>query len=490
MISTDFKKIKKTEFLIRIIYSILSILIVYFCISNNWKFMKGTLTHSNLNHTEIISIILIITNLINVERLTSLDLMCGVLNQRCLFRYISILSFRKKVSDYTAIFINLKDFQYFNKKYGMNTGNVIMSLYAQNLKKFTKRHEKVCRLGGDFFIVLVKQPRAEALINYLCDMKVEFQYESKSVVESVYSRAGIYPIKEGDNIPIIMEAITNSLKYSRDKHVDFVWFSEEMQAQMYYENEIVLDFPNALKNDEFQIYYQPKFDMDKNQICGAEALSRWNRRGKLLYPDEYIPVLENKYLVIDLDFYVFDKVCSHIKGWLQQGYEVERTSINFSKYHLKNENFAERVISIVEKYQIDPKYIEVELTESAGYANFNAMKSFVIKMNEHGIAVSIDDFGTGHSTLSLLKELPVTCVKLDKSFLKDIEGSDKTKYIFIKNLIHMIKDLDMEVISEGVETEVQKSMLLDADCKLAQGFLYSRPLMMDRYEQTFLKHLN
>ena len=201
---------------------------------------------------------------------------------------------------------------------------------------------------------------------------------------------------------------------------------------------------------------------------------------------EYIPVLEHEGSIGRLDLYVFEKVCEDINRWLSMGLAPVRVSVNFSKLHLQNNDLSRQVMEIIQKYNIDPKYIEIELTEMTGAEDFTALNAFVQKMKSVGIATSIDDFGTGYSSLNLLKDLDVDVIKLDKSFFTNIGDQDRgasTDRTVVKNIVRMVNELEMETVSEGVETHTQAEFLREISCNTAQGFLFDRPLPRDEYEK-------
>ena len=205
---------------------------------------------------------------------------------------------------------------------------------------------------------------------------------------------------------------------------------------------------------------------------------------------EFIPSLEKDGTICDLDFFVFETVCKSIRDWLDRGIEPVCISSNFSRIHLKNDLFADRILKIMEKYDIDSKYVEIEITESASYEDFQRLEIFLAEMKKHDIDVSIDDFGTGYSSLSLLKNLDVDIIKLDRSFIMDIDSDKSQKSrndrIVINNIIRMANELNMRVIAEGVETEDQAAFLQDASCEMAQGYLFDRPVSHDDFENLLL----
>mgnify|MGYP003294369310 CR=1 FL=1 len=206
---------------------------------------------------------------------------------------------------------------------------------------------------------------------------------------------------------------------------------------------------------------------------------------------DFIPVLEREGSICELDFYVLETICADIKKWQDMGIDPVRVSTNFSKMHLHNKALAERIVSVINKYGIDSRFIEIELTEMTGYEDYDALAAFVAEMKAYGIHTSIDDFGTGYSSLNLLKELDVDIIKLDRSFFNNIAVNDDENShdrIVIKNIVNMVKELNMEVIAEGIETCGQVEFLKDIRCCMVQGYLYDRPLPQEQFLDRLMGH--
>ncbi len=392
---------------------------------------------------------------------------------------------RKNLSNYAIMSIDIKGFQYFNQQLGTSFGDALLVEYAAQLKKNKSRkryREFIARVNGDSFIAIHKTDRIPVITDYLrqVDMNVRFGDSVQKV--TVYSRCGVCPLEKGMSI---MDAVENSRTALREakklSNTSIIWYTPKMSEKERNSKETIAKFSKAIKNNEFLVYYQPKVDMTTNRLSGCEALVRWMHDGKLIPPFSFIPVLEDEGYVTELDFYVFEKVCKDLSEWISKGIEPVRISSNFSKLHLKNKRFADDVLEIISQYNIDKKYIEIELTESSGYDDFEAMTEFVNKMKIENIHTAIDDFGTGYSSLSLLKDLDIDVVKLDKSFLNGA-NTDLQKQM-IENIIKMIRDLHHDVICEGVETEQQAQFLKSVNCFMAQGYLYDKPLPHDDFEK-------
>lgn len=242
-------------------------------------------------------------------------------------------------------------------------------------------------------------------------------------------------------------------------------------------------FPEALKNEEFQVFYQPKVSLKNYRLVGAEALCRWKHGGEMIPPFKFIPTLEAGQDICTLDFYMIEHVCRDIVKWLDEGKRVVRVSVNLSRRHFANENLLDDLFNIINKYDFPNKYIEIELTETSNDVDFKDLKRVVTALSEQGIHTSIDDFGMGYSSLNLLRELPWNTLKIDRSLLPvDGDGESNTAVI-MQYVIAMAQTLGIECIAEGVETVDQIKILKDKNCFLGQGFYFDKPLEKNIFEE-------
>ena len=241
-------------------------------------------------------------------------------------------------------------------------------------------------------------------------------------------------------------------------------------------------FPNALINNEFKVYYQPKVNVKNYTLVGAEALCRWFHNGTMIRPDEFIPVLEQNHSICSLDYYMLDHVCADIRKWIDEGKPVVKVSVNFSRLHLGNIYLFKQIMDIIDSHRVPHEYIEIELTETTTDANFSDLKRIVELLQKNGISTSIDDFGCGYSSLNLMRSLPWDVLKIDKSFLKDtIEGGSHSNSV-LSHVISMAQEQGIECIVEGVETIEHLNLIKENNCFLAQGFLFDKPLPKDEFE--------
>ncbi len=390
---------------------------------------------------------------------------------------------KNKLKDYVCICSNIKDFTLVNQQLGSAVGDMALRNFANTVEQKLQRDERFARIGGDKFIAVIRKDHVDEFSAFIDRVSVTVDFHEEAKILQIETRSGLYYIKEGDDVGTVVDDAHLALSQTKLKAVDKVVFKENMLEQAYDRRTLLTEYTNAIKQKEFIVYYQPKVDLENNTLCGCEALVRWWKDDQIVPPFKFIPILEEEGRVTELDYYVFDQVCKDIRAWIDAGIEPVRISSNFSKLHLRNPKFADKVLGIVERYNIDSKYLEIELTESSGYEDFDAFTEFVDKIRKNGINVSIDDFGTGYSSLSLLKKLNVDVIKIDKSFIDGIGIGDKMNESLVKNIIHMIKDLDRHVICEGVESWTQAEFIKKQNCRMVQGYLFDKPLPHDEFEE-------
>lgn len=417
------------------------------------------------------------------EKVSTHDLLTGLLNTNAFFRSGHALVMQKTIQEYTGLFINLKNFRSVNQNFGNLAGDEALRKYAARLQNFLHEDELVTRPGGDNFAILVKNDRLEELLRYLATIRVNILLENSVQSIDLASKIGIYPAKSADTIFQVVNNASLALSIAkRSKHHDHIWFRDEMIEKSIRVQTILEVFPSALENNEFLVYYQPKVSSDEQLLCGCEALVRWIHDGQIIPPNEFVPLLEQSSSICMLDFYMLEHVCQDIQHWLNNGLTPVRVSVNFSKAHLHNSRLANDIMTVLNRYCIDPEYIEIELTESSAYDDFNSLVHFISDMKNLGIMTSIDDFGTGYSSLNLLKDLPINVVKLDRSFIQNIHNAKKAEIIVVGSIMNMVEALGMEVVCEGVETVEQLQFLRKYGKPIIQGYLFDKPLSVDEFE--------
>lgn len=416
------------------------------------------------------------------EKSVYIDSQTGAYNSAGLTKYATNLSMKGDFYKYTSLYLNIRNFRYVNKSYGYRTGDKVLVSYAHNLTDFVGEHGIIAHLGGDNFFALIKDSLVEGFLNHLENLTITLDYTSGTKSFELSTCIGLYSIEVTSTVGDMMNNANIAYKAAKNSiNNSYVWFTKELLTDTMHKKEVLSTFQTALKKDEFVLYYQPKVNMNTGNICGCEALVRWVKKGEVIPPMDFIPILEEDGTICQLDFYVFEQACKDIKAWQNLGIEPVRVSTNFSRTNFMNPNFAANIISILKQYDIDTKYIEVELTEMSSFNNQDKLLNFLNIMKQHNIYVSIDDFGSGYSSLNMLKDLNVDMIKLDKTFINNKNERTKNEEAVVKNIINLIYELGMDVIAEGVETEEQKEFLTSVNCVLAQGYLYDKPMPLNEF---------
>lgn len=423
-----------------------------------------------------------------VEELTYYDA-DGFKNMRYIQRYFA--QNKEYMFDKVAFRYNLKHFSLVNNEHGKEVGDIVMSRHFQQLERIIGDKGGLCRLGGDNFAGICAKGQISQILSYLTETKVEYDEKSNKVV-SISTTVGVYKIPydgEVKSVGDIMEKVNIAYHAAQTGGKDSIVFYtgkliEDRESAM----KVQQLFPEALRNEEFRVYYQPKVDIRTGELIGAEALCRWFHNDEMISPGAFIPVLEETNDICKLDFYMLDHACKDINRWIDEGRKSIRVSVNLSRKHLSNPSLVDNLLKIIDKHNVPHSCIEIELTETNAEVGFGELKRVVTGLQNVGIFTSVDDFGVGYSSLNLIRELPWNVIKVDKSFLPegDEEMDDVSKIMF-KHVIQMTTEMGIECIVEGVETEKQLAILRENNCIYAQGFYYDRPLPKEEFEDRLIK---
>jgi EAL domain-containing protein (putative c-di-GMP-specific phosphodiesterase class I) len=301
----------------------------------------------------------------------------------------------------------------------------------------------------------------------------------------ISSSAGFLLMNEGEGIRSqtdIMDRISIAENIARGTCGNaIVFFSQELMDRQNEIKKVEILFPDALKNEEFQVYYQPKVCLKDDSLAGAEALCRWIHCGEMVPPDDFVPILETGTAICKLDFYMLEHVCRDIRRWIDDGRRVVKVSVNMSRRHMGDRNFLNHMLEIIDRYEVPHKYIEIELTETTTEVEYSDLERVVKGLQEQGIYTSVDDFGMGFSSLNLIRSLPWDVMKIDKSFLPKKDEPDKKTEIMFRSIIAMANEMDMDCIVEGVESEEQVELLKENGCFLAQGYYFGAAKPMEEF---------
>lgn len=387
---------------------------------------------------------------------------------------------------YAYVSCDVADVKYVSEMYGYAYGNVALKHIAGVLSRSLKQDELVSRTTGDHFCMLLKYTDVKSL-----EKRIYTMTEQASIIpidevggthKAVFN-CGVYLIQGGEDINMIRARANAARKKNGSSFkTQITFYSSDDLVKELETKELEADIVRAVKDRELEVYLQPKYDINSEKMIGAEALIRWNHPEKgMLSPAKFIPACEKNGFVCTLDFYVLEEVCRKLRDWKEEGRCLVKVSVNFSRRHLAEPDFVNRLIEAVRYYDLSPSDLEIELTESVAYDEMGTLLKVMHQIKEAGFGLSMDDFGSGYSSLSLLREMPVDVLKLDKGFLDGCHGkADRDKRI-ISHIISMAKDLEIIVLAEGVETEQQKEFLKESRCDMIQGYYYAKPMPAEHF---------
>ena len=340
------------------------------------------------------------------------------------------------------------------------------------------------RSTGDLFYIFAEFGSKEVLENMAKNIMSDVEYQISEVKLTI--AMGIYIIDDpnlrsrvaADRADMARETVKNS-KQSR-----YSFFDTSMIERIRREKRIEDIMEDALALGEFIVYLQPKYSLgEKNEVVGAEALVRWKHDGKLIPPGDFIPLFERNGFVTKLDYYMFEEVCKLQKKYLSLGMKPKLISVNMSRLHIHKAGFVSELAAICAKYDIETKYIEIEITESAAYEEMTMLCEIFREIKRYGFHVSIDDFGTGYSSLNMLKDMTVDVIKIDRSFLTESADENENASLIIACLVMLASSLKINTICEGVETKPQADLLTKLGCDMVQGFYFARPMPVTDFEE-------
>jgi diguanylate cyclase (GGDEF)-like protein len=412
----------------------------------------------------------------------------GYPNVRSFMRYLERLKENNDIGGHTAVRFNLRHFTLINQQIGRYSGDMVIRNYYSMLEKAIGNKGLICRVGGDNFVAIFETSIVDEIVELLRGVPVIYDPASGKRI-MVSASAGVFSMPDGYDVDIagdVMDHVLAAMQSARTGGKDsIVFYSEQMDKNKEKEKKMRLQqlFPIAIINKEFKVFYQPKINVNTGELVGAEALCRWFHDDRIVPPMEFIPLLEQSMDICTLDFYMLDHVCQDISRWIKEGRKIVRISVNLSRKHMMDVDLLDHILNIVDKYSVPHKYIEIELTETTTDVEFRDLKRVVSGLQQAGIYTSVDDFGMGYSSLNLIREIPWNVLKVDKSFLPVDEDDDKsTRSVMFKYVVSMAKELGLECIAEGVETQNQVKILQDNSCFFAQGYYFDKPLSLHDFE--------
>ncbi|MEG0833135.1 MAG: EAL domain-containing protein [Oscillospiraceae bacterium] len=395
-------------------------------------------------------------------------------------------------TNYALIYTNIEKFKVMNEQFGHKACDVILRGLEHGISSNLNECEVVGRIFADNFCVLAEYSDVSSLIaRFDCwyDECVSYIEKTGSVLLPLNLEFGIFVIGSDTAVPLphmVDRAKLALREATRVLHgkMHYAVYDDCVRSQLLREKQLEDEMYMALERREFEVYLQPKYTTKDERVFGAEALVRWNSSFEgMIFPDEFIPLFERNGFIIQLDLFVFDKVCRTIRSWLDNGLVPVKISINCSRVHLKAPDFLKHYRTVFDKYEIPPRYIEIELTENVVFEDVEYLTEIIDNIHKAGFSCSMDDFGSGYSSLNLIRDIPVDVLKLDKVFFAYGTGDAKRTESVVGSIISMARALSMETVAEGVEDRSQVEMLKRLGCDYMQGFYYAKPMPISDFEK-------
>lgn len=387
--------------------------------------------------------------------------------------------------------MNLERFRLINDMYGYEEGDNVLRLVWSELHEALEPGELLSRQNADHFLLLLKYQDLEQLTHRLNSM-----YEKINNTRFFDGRYyelrpcfGIYEIETPDlvdSMTDLAQLAVQNIKYNVFSHIAV--YDSDLRQNLIQQKNLENHFEDALKSREFILFFQAKYDLKKDCYEGAEVLVRWDSsHAGFLSPNTFIPLFERDGFIIRLDTYLFCELCHQLRQWIDQGIHTGPISINLSRMQLYRPDFIDEYLFILEQYQIPTSLIQLEITETALFNNSNKMLEILNRLRSHGIRILMDDFGSGYSSILMLKNLPIDILKIDKGLIDGLESNEKARMI-VKNVIELSHQLGLSVVAEGVEVKEQADLLKEYGCDEIQGYYYARPAAPADYLSLIEQH--
>ncbi len=426
-----------------------------------------------------------------IERLAYIDEVTGIANRNKLleigqetYECCELLSF-----SYWVIVLDIDRFHLVNDTCGYDSGNKMLEDFAHLLYKYVGNGGLAARISGDNFALILRDYGDDELPSRTV-LSIQEDMSKLSAVEfasiNLTCSAGYSKMpSDGNSFLDVLEHAEFALKSTNQYQGNISCYESSMHDSIIGDTELEKALSNAIDNNELQLFYQPKINLSTGKIMGVEALVRWIKPdGTIVRPDAFVPIAESSHLIGRISEFVLNEACRQNMMWQRMGYPNIVMSINFASSDFYQKDLKDKVFEALAKTGLEAKWLEVELTETLALCDIDFAVSQMNKLRELGVQLAMDDFGTGYSSLSYLQVLPITLLKLDRSFITNIEH-DNIAYEIVSAVIKIAKSKKIETIAEGIENTNQAEILRSAGCDFAQGYLYGKPMPPEKIQQYF-----
>lgn len=399
-------------------------------------------------------------------------------------------------SNYALITMNIRQFQYINEILGKAQADQVLKKLAALLRQVMGEKECFCRSNADQFYLLLHSSQEEqvrARVEAIMEQAGTIAQEL-NVSYPVILYAGAAMVQESAPPEELVRDLLHKAEFAQKHAVKkyqnvLAFYDRAMHRKENFQNSIESSMQSALAKQEFQLFLQPKVRLENGKVEGAEALVRWIRPDEtLVYPNEFIPAFEKNGFCARLDLYMVDRTCRQLREWMDAGYEPICISVNQSRLLFYQSDYVERLCAVMDRYHIPHGYIQLEILEGLAIENIEQMNKTLAQLHEKGFRLSLDDFGSGYSSLNVLAGIQVDEVKFDKDFLLESAPDKKEKNkLALKNVVKLAKDLQITTVAEGVEVQQDEEFVHSIGCEYGQGFFYSCPIPPEEFAQRYLK---
>lgn len=429
-----------------------------------------------------------------LARMAFHDQLTGLANRRSLENTVKrTIQLSKENSElFALLFLDLDRFKAINDTFGHCSGDILLKEVAKRLKECLDSNSFIARQGGDEFAIIVDNIKNIEKLKENCEkilnsLSKPITFNNHCVYITCSIGITIYPT-HGQSLESLMKHADSAMYRSKSSGKNtYEFYNCAMDKLISKKLIIEQELRSAITNNEFTLYYQPQYNILTNKIIGAEALIRWvHPTHGVIPPSDFIPVAEETGLIDDIGKWVMNSACRQVKKWQDDGFRAFKIGINVSPHQFKQENFVSEVYNILHETGLPYKYFDLEITETVGIQDTSDAIDKLNTLKKSGIKISIDDFGTGYSSLSYLTKFPIDTLKIDKSFIQNMNNDPNSKTI-VSSIIAVSKNLNLDVIAEGVETKEQLQFLKSQNCIQIQGYLFSKPVPADEFEKLLNK---
>jgi diguanylate cyclase (GGDEF)-like protein len=415
--------------------------------------------------------------------LSNYDKLTGFAN-RNLFRdrlHAAISAARDRSTQVALLYIDLDRFRQINDTLGHEVGDELLKKAAKRISSVNANADTISRIGGDEFTIIIDDYQDRAALEHYCEriiaeLRRPFRINEHELLLGGSIGISVFP-ENGRELQVLLNHADIAMHQAKRLGGNTTkFYTSDLRVASIEQLNLENSLRKAIFRDEFVVHYQPKLHLATNRIVGVEALVRWNHPTMgLLYPNEFIPLAEETGLITAIGELVLDKACRQAQLWKEAGLGNISTAVNIPAQQIRKGNLVQLIDRVLSNTGLDPHLLDIELTESSLMDDGNDVKDMLHELRAKGIRISLDDFGTGYSSLSYLKRFPIDTLKIDQAFVRDI-GTNPEDEAIARAIIAMAHTLGMDVVAEGVETQVHKDFLVREGCDYIQGYLLSRPV--------------